>query len=289
MTRRRLAGKVAVITGGISGIGLAASELFASEGAFVVAADINDAAGAALEHGWGESLIYHHTDVTDESQIESAISRAVSEFGRLDIMVNNVGAQGDTAPLTDLTADGFDSSLALLTRSVVMGHKHAARQFIAQQSGGSIVSTTSAAGIQGGWGPAAYSIAKSAIVGVVQVAAAELAPHRIRSNAIAAGLITTAGLLEYLGAPADQLSEFRLYLNERIGRTQPLGRLGVPADVAEAALWLSSDASSWVTGAVIPVDGGSTTVYSNAFAAEAAKIGAEFRASATQLLAGRGA
>lgn len=121
------------------------------------------------------------------------------------------------------------------------------------------------------------------------MAAAELAPQRIRSNAIAAGLITTAGLLAYLGAPEDQLSEFRLYLDERIGWTHPLGRLGVPADVAEAALWLGSDASSWVTGAIIPVDGGSTAVYTGAFASEAAKIGREFRERAAQVPAGSGA
>jgi NAD(P)-dependent dehydrogenase (short-subunit alcohol dehydrogenase family) len=117
MAYGRLAGKVAVITGGASGIGRAAVDLFVSEGASVVVADINDTVSAALVHSMGGSLVYHHADVTDENQMSS---------------------------------DGFDSSLALLTRSVVLGHKHAARQFIAQRSGGSIVSTASAAGMQGG-------------------------------------------------------------------------------------------------------------------------------------------
>src|SRR5690606_36083312 len=149
-----LADKVAVVTGGTSGIGLATVERFVSEGGKVVIADIQDELGASIADRLGEDVAYLRTDVTDEAAIEAVVAHAVERFGRLDVMFNNAGAQGDPAPMVELGSEGFDATLALLTRSVALGHKYAARQFQKQGDGGSIISTASAAGLQGGWSAA---------------------------------------------------------------------------------------------------------------------------------------
>ena len=274
----RLEGKVAVITGAASGIGKAAAELFVAEGAKVLAADIADEAGTALQSANEGALVYQHTDVTSEESIEAAIAGAVSSFGKLDIVFNNAGAQGDPAPLTEITGEGFDKTLALLIRSAVLGTKHAARQFRAQGTPGSIVNTASAAAIQGGWSAAGYTIAKHAVVGLVRQAAAELGPLGIRSNAIAPGIIRTPIMARSFGIPLDQAEEFSAFLEERLGPDQPIGRLGLPEDIAEAALWLGSDASSYVNGSVVTVDGGSTSVYAGTFASGVTAAAEEFAA-----------
>jgi len=275
----RLEGKVAIVTGAASGIGKATAELFVAEGAKVIAADIADAQGAALQAAHEGRLVYVHTDVTDETAIEAAVARAVSEFGSLDIMVNNAGAQGDPASITELSSDGFDKTLALLTRSVVLGTKYAARQFIAQGTPGSIVNTASAAALQGNWSAPGYTIAKHAVVGVVRQAAAELGVHGIRSNAIAPGVIRTPIMARTFGVPADEAEQFSEFLEQKLGATQPIGRLGLPEDIAEAALWLGSDASSFVTGVVLPVDGGATSIYAGTFATAVVDAAAEYNAA----------
>ncbi len=274
----RLDGKVAIVTGGASGIGKATAELFIAEGAKVVVADISDEQGAALQQAHEGNLVYVHTDVTSESDIEAVVERAVSEFGKLDIMFNNAGAQGDPAPFVDLTAEGFDKTMALLTRSVVLGTKFAARQFIAQGTPGSIVNTASAAGLQGNWSAPGYTIAKHAVVGVVRQAASEFGAHGIRSNAIAPGIIRTPIMARAFGIPLDQAEEFSAFLETKLGADQLIGRLGLPEDIAEAALWLGSDASSFVTGIVLPVDGGATSIYAGSFATDVVAAGAEYTA-----------
>lgn len=274
----RLQGKVAVITGAASGIGKAAAKLFVAEGAKVIAADISDEQGAALEQAHTGDLVYVHTDVTSEADIAAAVAAAVSNFGRLDIMFNNAGAQGDPSPILDIEPDGFDKTIALLTRSVVLGTKHAAKQFIAQGSSGSIVSTASAAGIQSGWSAPGYTVAKHAVIGAVRQAALEFGARGIRSNAIAPGIIRTPIMARSFGVPLDEADDFSDFLEEKLGSTQPIGRLGLPEDIAEAALWLGSDASSFVTGIVLPVDGGATSIYAGSFAADVVAAGAEYTA-----------
>jgi NAD(P)-dependent dehydrogenase (short-subunit alcohol dehydrogenase family) len=272
----RLTGKVAVITGAASGIGRGSAELFVAEGAKVVAADIDDELGATLQKQFPGSLVYVHTDVTNEADIAAAVDRAMSEFGKLDIMFNNAGAQGDPAPLLEIGSEGFDKTIALLTRSVVLGHRYAAQQFRRQGTGGSIVSTASAAGLQGGWSAAGYTIAKHAVVGVVRQAVAELAPLGIRSNAIAPGIIRTPIMARSVGVPEERAEAFSDFLEDKLGPSQPIGRLGLPSDIAEAALWLGSDASSFVTGVVLPVDGGATSTYAGGFAADVVAAAQEF-------------
>jgi NAD(P)-dependent dehydrogenase (short-subunit alcohol dehydrogenase family) len=257
----RLEGKVALITGAASGIGRATAELFVAEGARVVAADISDQQGRELENTLHD-LIYVHTDVTAEPDVETAVRAAAETFGSLDIVFNNAGAPGSSSSMLDLDADDFDRTMALLARSVVLGTKHAARQFISQGTQGAIVNTASAAGLQAGWSTAAYTIAKHAVIGVTRQAAAELGPHRIRANGIAPGVVRTPIIARSFGIPLDRADEFSEFLDRRHGPLMPIGRLGLPADIAEAALWLASDASSFVTGAILPVDGGATSVYS---------------------------
>src|SRR5699024_4719397 len=245
--------KVAIVTGGSSGIGLASVERFIAEGAKVVIADINDDQGKAEADRLGDNALYVRTDVTDEVAIAALISATVDNFGKLDVMYNNAGAQGDPSPLTEISADGFDKTIALLTRSVVLGHKYAAKQFQAQGTGGAIVSTASAAALQGGWSAAGYTIAKHAVVGVVRQAVAELAPMRIRSNAIAPGIIMTPLMARTFGVPAEEAEGFAAFLADRLGSTQPYGRVGFADDIAKVATFLASDLADYVTGTVIPL------------------------------------
>jgi NAD(P)-dependent dehydrogenase (short-subunit alcohol dehydrogenase family) len=273
-----LDGKVAIVTGGLSGIGLASVERFVAEGAKVAIADIQDEVGASTAERFGDAAMYVHADVTDEASIEALVAATVERFGKLDVMYNNAGAGGDPASIIDLGSDGFDRTIALLTRSVLLGHKYAARQFQAQGTGGSIVSTASAAGLQGGWSAAGYTIAKHAVVGIVHQAVAELAPLGIRSNAIAPGIIMTPIMARTFGVPMDQAVPFADFLAERLGATQPIGRTGRAEDIAKVATFLASDLSDYVTGVTIPVDGGATAVTQGSFATDVVAAAAEYNA-----------
>ncbi|WP_072804210.1 SDR family NAD(P)-dependent oxidoreductase [Rhodococcoides yunnanense] len=272
-----LEGKVAVVTGGTSGIGRGIVERFVAEGAKVVIADIRDE-GAAIARDLGDAAAYTHTDVTDEGSVRDSISFAVKQFGRLDVMVNNAGAQGDPSSILEADADGFDRTVALLARSVLLGHKYSAAQFIEQGSKGSIVSTGSAASLQGGWSTVGYTAAKHAVVGLVRQAAAELGPHGIRSNAIAPGIIMTPIMSRTFGVEDARSEEFIEFLAARLGPSQPSLRVGYPADVAAVAAFLASDLSEYVSGAVIPVDGGATSVTLGTFASDVVAAAGEFSA-----------
>ncbi|WP_286793342.1 glucose 1-dehydrogenase [Microbacterium sp. UBA3394] len=273
-----LEGKVAIVTGGTSGIGRASVERFVAEGARVAIADIQDEAGQALADALGDAAIYVHTDVTDEAALEALVATTVEVFGKLDVMYNNAGAQGDPSPILEVGTEGFDKTLGLLTRSVILGHKFAAKQFQAQGTGGSIISTASAAALQGGWSAAGYTTAKHAVVGIVRQATAELAPAGIRSNAIAPGIIMTPIMARAFGVPLEQADDFTDFLAERLAGSQPLGRTGTPDDIAKVATFLASDMSDFMSGAVIPVDGGATAITQGSFAADAAQAGQEYAA-----------
>jgi len=252
----RLSGKVAIITGGASGIGAGTAELFVSEGARVVIADLQDDRGERLAAKLGADARYRRTDVGEEKDVEAVVAHAVKTFGRLDCMFNNAGLVGVSAPIMEIPADGFDATVRVLFRGVFLGIKHAARVMTAQQSG-SIISTASVAGLGSGFGPHVYSAAKAAVINLTRSVASELGEMNVRVNCICPGGIATPifgqGLPSQL---ADQVVE---PVKQVLAGMQPIPRSGVPQDIAEAALWLASDASSFVNGHALVVDGGLTT------------------------------
>lgn len=253
----RLEGKVAVVTGAASGIGRGTVDLFVAEGARVIAADIQDDKGARLEEEHEGRARYVRCDVSAEADIEAAIAAATRHFGRLDFLFNNAGTGGARDPADGVTAEGFDSVMHLHVRAALFGMKYAVPVMRAQ-GGGSIASTASVAGLQAGFGPILYSIAKGAIVHMTRVAAAQLAASNIRVNCICPGLIATNIFASSMGVPS-QLGETRLdAIAEASKHSQPIPRGGRPRDIAEAALYLASDGSDFFTGQALVVDGGIT-------------------------------
>ena len=253
----KLEGKIALITGGCSGIGLGAVELFMAEGAQVVAADLQADKGASLEARYPGKLRYAKCDVTQEADIAAAVTLACEAFGGLDVLFNNAGAGGTMAGVEDMIASEWDRTFALLLRGPMLGMKHATPALKAR-GGGSIINTASIAGLQAGWGPLAYSTAKGAVVHMSKVAAAELAPQRIRVNAICPGLIATSIFGASLGLPVAVADQMAARVAEVAPALQPIPKAGVPDDIAQMALFLASDASSFVTGGHFVVDGGIT-------------------------------
>jgi NAD(P)-dependent dehydrogenase (short-subunit alcohol dehydrogenase family) len=253
----RLEGKVAVITGAASGIGRGTVDLFVAEGARIIAADIQDDKGARIEEDHKGRARYVRCDVSSEQDIALAVAAATKHFGRLDCLFNNAGTGGARDPADAVTAEGFDAVMHLHIRAALFGMKYAVPAMRAQ-GGGSIVSTASVAGLQAGYGPILYSIAKAAIVHMTRVTAAQLGASNIRVNCICPGLIATNIFAGALGMPS-QLGETRLdAIAEAASGSQPIPRGGRPRDIAEAALYLASDGSSFVTGHALVVDGGLT-------------------------------
>ena len=253
----RLAGKVALITGGCSGIGLGTVELFLGEGARVVAADVQDDKGAMLEKRFPDHVRYIHCDVTSEADIVAACALAASAFGGLDILFNNAGHAGLQGGVEAVTIEGWDATFALLLRGPVLGMKHAL-PLMRARGGGSIINTASIAGMQAGWGPLAYSTAKGAVIHMTRCAAAELSPQKIRVNAICPGLIATSIFGTALGLAREGADQMAAMIAERAAGVQPVPKAGLPADIAAAALYLASDDSAFVSGTHIVVDGAIT-------------------------------
>lgn len=253
----RLDGKVAVITGAASGIGRGTVDLFVREGARVIAADIQDDKGARIEEEYKGRAVYVRCDVSQETDIAAAIAAAGKKFGRLDCLFNNAGTGGARDPADGITAEGFDSVMHLHVRAALFGMKYAVPE-MRKAGGGAIVTTASVAGLQAGFGPVLYSIAKGAIIHMTKITAAQLAADKIRVNCICPGLIATNIFAQGLGIPS-QLAETRIdAIAEAASQSQPLQRGGRPRDIAEAALYLASDGADWVTGQALVVDGGLT-------------------------------
>ena len=253
----RLDGKVAVITGGCSGIGLGTVELFAAQGAKVVAADVQTEKGEMLEKRFPGQVRFAPCDVTHESQIAAAMALAQEAFGGLDILFNNAGHGGAPNGVADMTAEGWDATFALLLRGPVLGMKHALPLML-ERGGGSIVNTASIAGLQAGFGPLAYSTAKAAVIHLSRCAAAELSPLKVRVNAICPGLIATSIFGASMGLSREVADQMAARVAEVGPKIQPIPKAGLPEDIARAALYLASDDSEFVTGTHIVVDGGVT-------------------------------
>ena len=245
---KRLQDKVAVITGAASGIGKETALLFLEHGANVVLADMNkttleETFGIIKQKNFEQNAAICLADVSKEKDVENLINLAVSEFGALDVLFNNAGIGGAVGPITHIDGDEWDKSFQILLKSVFLGTKYAARIMKNSSSGGSIINTSSIAGMGGGSGPIAYSAAKSGVINFCQNAAIELGPNKIRVNAISPGAINTPLL-------ATALEDSNL--------VQPIEDIGMPIDIAYTALFLACDESRFITGINICVDGGIT-------------------------------
>jgi len=252
-----LDGKVAVITGGASGIGAGTCRLFVEHGARVVVSDVLDADGEKLVAQLGEAAVYAHTDVTREGEVAAVMAMAKDRFGRVDCLFNNAGAAGVDAPIAETDAEGLQRTIALLFSAVVLGIKHAAPIMRAQGSG-SIINTASVAGLQAGFGPHVYGAMKAAVIQLTRTVATELGEQGIRVNCICPGGIVTPIFGRALGVGEEMVQERTAALNEPFALMQPIRRPGQPRDIAQAALWLASDSSSFVNGHALVVDGGLT-------------------------------
>jgi NAD(P)-dependent dehydrogenase (short-subunit alcohol dehydrogenase family) len=251
----RLAGKVAVVTGGASGIGAATVRRFVDEGAGVVIADLLVEQGEALAAELGDATRFARVDVTSEPDLRAAVDLAVSELGRLDVMFNNAGIIGAVGSIAKLDLADVDRTLAVIVRGTIIGMKCAAAVMI-EQGSGVILSTSSPAGVVGGVGPHVYSAAKAAVLGLTRSVAAELRPHRVRVNAIVPGATVTAMTAEILTGDAADIDGAERGLTANA----ILDRPAQPSDIAAGAVYLASDEAWFVTGQVLTIDGGLTTI-----------------------------
>ncbi len=234
---------MAIVTGAASGIGRAAAELFAAEGARVLCADINDAS-PVVDH-IGSSAAATRVDVSIAADVSRMVDEALDAFGRLDILFNNAGFGGPRVTLPELDEDVFDRVIAVNLKSVYLGIKYGIPAML-RSGGGSVINTASAAGLVGFKNHAAYASAKGGVVQMTKSVALDYAAHGVRVNAICPGMTWTGLAHAAYGSspPADSKPP------------QPMNRWGLPSELAAAALFLASDESSFITGAAIPVDGG---------------------------------
>jgi NAD(P)-dependent dehydrogenase (short-subunit alcohol dehydrogenase family) len=243
-------GKVAIVTGGASGIGRAAARLLASRGAKVVVADLDEAQGtAAVEdiEALDRESLFSRTDVTDPEQVRALVQTAVDSFGRLDVALNNAGVPGTYAPLPDQILDDWERTLTVNLTSVFLSMQ-AEIPVMLETGGGAIVNTASAAGLMGFANLPAYVASKHGVIGLTKSVALEYARRGVRVNAVCPGSIRTQMLEGFAGGDEDVLLG--------MGKGQPIGRLGTPDEVAAAMVWLCSDAAAFVTGHAMAVDGG---------------------------------
>lgn len=253
----RLDGKVAVITGGASGIGAATARLFVNEGARVLIADLQDGVAADLAAELGPSAASVGCNVAREAEVAAAIKSAVDRWGRLDVLYNNAGFGGATGTLEETSVEDYDMTMDVLLKSVFLGIKHASPIMKAQGSG-SIVNTASVCAFEAGIGSQVYSVAKAGVVMMTKAAALELAESNVRVNAVCPGYIATplaAGRPKAVNEP-ERVERALERLRTSTQDNQPLARSGEPDDIANMVLFLASDDSQWVTGQAMVVDGG---------------------------------
>ncbi len=251
----RLNGKVAVVTGATSGIGEKTAEIFVEQGARVVLAGRSAERGEALAARLGENALFVRTDVAKETEVKNMIEQAVDHFGRLDCLFNNAGIGGPAGPIESTTWDEYTACMDVLVGGVVMGIKHAA-PVMKRQGRGSIITTTSVAGMRAGYGDHVYSLAKAAVIHLTSCVAMELGESGIRVNAIAPGGIVTPIFGLGAGLSQSEAKEKLDRVEAWLEKSQPIQRAGVPDDIAITAVYLASDESAFVNGHNLVVDGG---------------------------------
>ncbi len=250
-------GKVAIVTGGAAGIGRGIVERFIAEGAKVVIADVQRDLGEALAAEAGDNAIFHYADVGDQAQVGQLVDATVEKFGGLHVMVNNAGVGSPLRKgLFDEDFDEFDTVMRINVLGVLAGTRDAGRH-MAGAGGGSIINISSIGGIQPGGGVTTYRASKAAVIHFTKSAAIELARYDVRVNCIAPGNIPTA-ILKKSATDEDRerLEAFEARIRQQMRDDRPLQREGTPDDVAEAVLYFATDRSRYVTGTVLPVDGG---------------------------------
>jgi NAD(P)-dependent dehydrogenase (short-subunit alcohol dehydrogenase family) len=258
--RMRFSGKTVVITGAASGIGAFAANLFAKEGGIVYASDIDEEGGKALAAGYqgdaGE-IRFQPCDVCSTDAIKTLMDRAGEETGGIDVLLNNAGAGGARPDISEIEPDEWDLTMDLLLRSVAFGIRYAVPH-MKGRPGASVVNVSSVAAVGPGYSPTAYAVAKAGVLHLTKMAAADLAQHSIRVNAIQPGFINTNIFTSSLEIPDDQKDMAKGMIAQMSSNAQPVKRGGQPADIAEAMAYLASDAAGFMTGASILVDGGIT-------------------------------
>jgi len=247
--------KVALITGAAGGIGRATSKLFAKEGAKVVMVDIWDEMGEKTANELTPDAIYIHGDVSKESDIKKSIDLAVEKFGRLDIVFSNAGNPGAGGSIENVEVEGFDYDIAVHLRAAFLYMKLSI-PIMKKQGSGCFICTGSVAGFQQGMGGLSYSLCKAALIHLVRIAAVELGIFGIRANTIAPGGIATGIFGQGIGLSREKAEQWAEIRKEIMANVQPIRRAGLPEDIANAALFLASEASSFITGITLKVDGG---------------------------------
>ena len=254
----RLNGKVAVITGGASGMGRATVEKFVAEGARVVIADVQDDKGNALASQLGSAVAYVNADVCRERDVKAMIDYAVQRFGRLDCLFNNAGFAGVTGQIheTDM-GEPYRRTIDAMLTGVILGMKYAT-PIMREQRAGVIISTASVAGIKAGYGPHVYTAVKSAVINLTRSVAQELGPFNVRVNAICPGGIATPIFAGQLALKRGGNTDYVAAVKPFLEKMQPIPRAGDPTDIANAACFLASDEASFISGHALVVDGGLT-------------------------------
>jgi len=253
----RFHNKTVVVTGAASGIGRATALLFAAEGAKVYAADIDEAGLAATAAESNGEVHTVRCDVCVTEDIKALMDRAAAETGGIDAVFNNAGAGGDMAKIDEIEPEGWDRTMHLLLRSVAFGIRYAVPHMIGRK-GAAIVNTSSVAAVGPGYSPNAYAVAKAGVLHLTKTSAADLARHQIRVNAVQPGFINTNIFTTSLEVPAELEAQAKGAIAMMSEAAQPVARGGQPRDIAEAVLYLCSEAASFVNGTSIIVDGGLT-------------------------------
>ncbi len=254
---QELAGKIAIVTGGASGIGKATVELFVAEGAQVVIADVDNAKGEALAAALGDAARFKHTDVTSAADLEALVNFADSEFGGLDVMYNNAGISSmPYLRFVDDELKDFQKVMEVNVLGVMLGCQVAAR-YMGEHGGGSIINTASMGGALPGWGVVPYRASKAAVIHFTKCAAIDFGSYGVRVNCINPGqIMTEMSPFPEPGMSEETIARIKDALVEPMTANQPLKVLGSPEDIAQAALYLASDRSRFVTGTELNVDGG---------------------------------